>query len=123
MLAFSGGLMLLASCPVRGASRGHSEVGQSESLAGAGNPKPVGCGARGCGLHPRTREALGFRPGPLRGPATSVAGRGQAAARNRRSATSPEERTRVLRRRGGTLKGVAVCLCFPAIRETSRGLL
>src|SRR4051794_21792156 len=24
-------------------------------------------------------------------------------------------------RRGGTLKGVAVCLCFPAIRETSRG--
>src|SRR5882724_4568569 len=24
-------------------------------------------------------------------------------------------------RRDGTLKGVAVCLCFPAIRETSRG--
>src|SRR3954470_2314981 len=24
-------------------------------------------------------------------------------------------------RRGGTLKGVAVCLCFPAIREISRG--
>src|SRR4051812_19153123 len=24
-------------------------------------------------------------------------------------------------RRGGTLKGVAVCLCFPAIREASRG--
>src|SRR3954471_20766213 len=24
-------------------------------------------------------------------------------------------------RRGGTSKGVAVCLCFPAIRETSRG--
>src|SRR3954454_19287831 len=50
------------------------------------------------------------------------------AARNRRaqgplrrSAKSPEERTRVLRRRGGTLRGVAVCLCLPAIREISRG--
>ena len=29
-------LILLASCPVRGASRGVTEVGQSESLAGAG---------------------------------------------------------------------------------------
>src|SRR6185436_968776 len=38
-----------------------------------------------------------------------VAGRGQAAARNRRQATSPEERTRVLRRRGGAPGGVAVC--------------
>ena len=45
----------------------------------------------------RHREALGFRPGPLRGSATDVAGRGQAAARNRRSAKSPEERTGVLK--------------------------
>jgi hypothetical protein len=29
-------LILLVSCPVRGASRGDPEVGQSESLAGAG---------------------------------------------------------------------------------------
>ena len=57
------------------------------------------------------------------GSAPSVAGRGQAAARNRRQAKSPEERTRVLRRRGGAPGGVAVCCCLPAIREISRGLL
>ncbi len=34
----------------------------------------------------------------------------------------PEERSQGRRsRRGGTLKGVAVCLCFSAIRETCRG--
>src|SRR3954454_17104120 len=72
----------------------------------------------------RTREALGFRPGPLRGSAASAAGRGQACgAKPPRVATSPEERTRVLRRRGGAPGGVAVCLCLPAIREIRRGLL
>src|SRR3981081_4293671 len=34
----------------------------------------------------------------------------------------PEERSQGRRsRRGGTLRGVAVCLCFSAIREISRG--
>src|SRR3954452_7560229 len=42
---------------------------------------------------------LGFPSGPERGLPLKLAGRGQAAARNRRSAKSPEERTRVLRRR------------------------
>src|SRR3954469_4777197 len=42
-----------------------------------------------------------------------VAGRGQACgAKSPRVATSPEERTRVLRRRDGAPGGVAVCLCF-----------
>src|ERR1700709_578631 len=70
--------------------------------------------------HVRGRPWVSVRP-HYRGLPPKLAGRGQAAARNRRAATSPEARTRVLRRRGGTLKGVAVCLCFPAIRETSRG--
>ena len=81
------------------------------------------CG-RGANVAHRTREASGFRPGPLRGSAASAAGRGQACgAKSPRVATSPEARTRVLRRRGGAPRGVAVCLCFPAIREISRGLL
>src|SRR3954471_19757373 len=75
------------------------------------------------------REALGFRPALKEGSATvSWLDGDRRAARNRRaqgplrgSAKSPEERTRALRRRGGTLRGVAVCLCFPAIREISRG--
>src|SRR3954452_3590166 len=76
----------------------------------------------GANVAPRTREALGFRPGPLRGSATvSWLDGDRRAARNRRQATSPEERTRVLRRRGGAPGGVAVCLCFPAIREIRRG--
>src|SRR3984893_18726830 len=62
-------LILLASCPMRGASRGVTEVGQSESLIGAGYPKPVGCGARGHASQAWTRGALGNRPGPLRGSA------------------------------------------------------
>src|ERR1051325_2728049 len=81
------------------------------------------CG-RGANVAPRTREASGFRPGPLRGSATDVAGRGQACgAKSPRVATSPEERTGVLRRRGGAPRGVAVCCCLPAIRKISRGLL
>src|SRR3954452_4844960 len=54
------------------------------------------CG-RGADVALRTREASGFRPGSLRGSAASAAGRGQAAARNRRRATSPEERTEAKR--------------------------
>src|SRR3954449_13502901 len=41
MLAFSGGLMLLASCPVRGASRGDPEVGTERELAAPGQPGSV----------------------------------------------------------------------------------
>jgi hypothetical protein len=55
-----------------------------------------------------------------RGLPPKLAGRGQAAARNRR-APSPRKRGPRLHHRGGTLKGVAVCLCFSAIREISRG--
>jgi hypothetical protein len=85
-------LILIASCPVRGASRGVTEVGQSESLAGAGQPKPVGCGVRGCASQAQTRRLRGCRPGPLRGSATELAGRGQAAAGNRRAARQPSPR-------------------------------
>src|SRR3954454_5498891 len=104
---------------MRGASRGEPEVGQSESWP---EGQPDGrCGARGHASQAWTREALGFRPGPLRGSATSVAGRGQACgAKSPRVATSPEERTRVLRRRGGTLKGVAVCLCLRQSEDKPR---
>src|ERR1051325_18190 len=81
------------------------------------------CG-RGANVAHRTREASGFRPGPLWGSAASAAGRGQACgAKSPRVATSPEERTGALRRRGGAPRGVAVCCCLPAIRETLRGLL
>jgi hypothetical protein len=45
----------------------------------------------------RHREALGFRPGSLRGPATDVAGRGQASGAKSPGAESPEERTGVLK--------------------------
>src|SRR5712672_4685902 len=58
---------LLASCPVRGASRGVTEVGQSESWP-EGQPEGR-CGACGRASQARTREALGSRPGPLRGSA------------------------------------------------------
>src|SRR3954466_639732 len=70
----------------------------------------------------------GFPSGPKGSAIVSWLDGDRRAARNRRaqgplrgSAKSPEERTRVLRRRGGTLRGVAVCLCFPAVREASRG--
>jgi hypothetical protein len=75
--ALARALMIVTSCPVKGASRGHSEVGQSESWPSGSWRKPL--------LVPEARS------------------QGQ---RNRR---------------GGTLRGVAVCLCFPAIREASRG--
>jgi hypothetical protein len=63
--ALPGALMIVASCSVRGASRGHSEVGQSESWP---EGQPDGrCGACGRGLQPRTREALGEPTGPTTG--------------------------------------------------------
>jgi hypothetical protein len=60
-------LILLASCPVRGASRGDPEVGQSESWP-EGQPEGR-CGARGCVSQTQTRGALGNRPCPIRGAA------------------------------------------------------
>ena len=104
-----------------------SEVGQSESWP-EGQPEGR-CGAWGRASQARIREALGFRPALKKGSATvSWLDGDRRAAQKRRaqgplrgSAKSPEERTRVLRRRGGTSRGVAVCLCFPAIREISRG--
>ena len=60
-------LILLVSCPVRGASRGVTEVGQSESWP-EGQPEGR-CGARGHASQAWTRGALGNRPGPLRGSA------------------------------------------------------
>src|ERR1044071_5099119 len=55
------------------------------------------------------------------------AGEGQAKAcldGERKLAPVPEERPRGRRsRRGGAPRGVAVCICLPAIRKTSRGLL
>ena len=60
---------LSCACPVQrgGASRGVTEVGQSESWP-EGQPEGR-CGARGRASQARTREALGSRPGPLRGSA------------------------------------------------------
>ena len=103
-----------------------SEVGQSESW-------PEGQPEGRCGAWGRASQAPTGRPWvsvrPVTGSATvSWLDGDRRAAQKRRaqgplrgSAKSPEERTRVLRRRGGTLRGVAVCLCFPAIRKISRG--
>jgi hypothetical protein len=64
---------------------------------------------------------LGYPSGPTIGVChLKLAGRGQAAARNRRE-PSPRKRGPGLLRRDGTSRGVAVCLCFPAIREIRRG--
>jgi hypothetical protein len=62
-------LILLVSCPMRGASRGVTEVGQSESWP-EGQPEGR-CGARGCVSQTQTRGALGNRPCPIRGAAFS----------------------------------------------------
>ena len=62
-------LLSLLSCPVRGASRGDPEVGQSESWP-EGQPEGR-CGARGCVSQTQTRGALGNRPCPIRGAAFS----------------------------------------------------
>src|SRR6195952_3781664 len=118
-------LILTGSCPVRGASRGVTEVGQSESEP-EGQPEGR-CGARGHASQAWTRGALGNRPCPLRGAAFNGWTRrvkggetcldGELARARARKNRSQGRRSR----RGGTLKGVAVCLCFSAIRETSRG--
>src|ERR1700754_2364886 len=83
------------------------------------------CGRGGRAL--RTRGALGNRPCPLRGSALSgwgvkVKGGRKPAWMASLLAPVPEERSQGRRnRRDGTSRGVAVCLCFPAIREISRG--
>src|SRR5258708_9078243 len=105
-----------------------SEVGQSESWP-EGQPEGR-CGAWGRASQARNREALGFRPALERGSATvSWLDGDRRAARKRRaqgplrgSAKSPEERTRVLRRRGGKLGGVAVVICFPKLENMPRPL-
>src|SRR3954449_8156387 len=77
---------------------------------------------RGANVALRSREALGIRPAPKGVCHRSWLDGDRHAARNRRGlATSPEARTKVLKRRGGAPRGVAVCLCFPAIREIRRG--
>src|SRR3954454_22734479 len=89
----------------------------------------MGCGAcgRGGDVPRRTRGALGSRPCPLRGAAFSgwtgqVKGRRKPAWMAASAAPDPEVRPRGRRsRRGEAPRGVAVCLCFPAIREISRG--
>ena len=82
------------------------------------------CGRGGRAL--RTREALGFRPGPLRGSATEAGWTGTGERREiavlRLRPPSPRKNgPRLKDRRDGTSRGVAVCLFFPAIREISRG--
>ena len=64
----------------------------------------------------------GFPSGPLRVCHCELAGRGQAAARNRRAAKSPEERTRVFKTPRRSVERRCRGRYFPAIRETSRGL-
>ena len=89
----------------------------------------VGVGAAPAGGEQTWPHALG-RPWvsvrPDKGLPLKLAGRGQASGAKspcsgRKAAKSPEERTEAKNRRDGTSRGVAVCLCFPAIRETSRG--
>jgi hypothetical protein len=119
-------LILLTSCPVRGASRGVRKWGRAKA-GRRGNPKADAAPGDVPRKHRLGRPRVSVRP--LTGSATvSWLDGDRRAARKRRaqgplrgSAKSPEERTRVLRRRGGTLRGVAVCLCFSAIREISRG--
>src|SRR6195256_4893495 len=104
-----------------------SEAGQSESW-------PEGQPEGRCGAWGRASQAPTGRPWvsvrPLTGSATvswldgdrRAAQKRRAQGPLRRSAKSPEERTRVLRRRGGTLRGVAVCLCFPKAGNKPRPL-
>src|SRR5436305_8497261 len=78
----------------------------------------------GANVAPRTREASGFRLGPLWGSATVCWLDGdRRAARNRQEPRPRKNGPRLKDRRGGAPRGVAVCLCFPAIREIRRGLL
>src|ERR1700716_1636742 len=98
----------------------------SSQLEGAlpGTLWNVGVGAAPEGGGKRSSSfagVLGYPSGPTIGVChLKLAGRGQAAARNRRE-PSPRKPGPGLLRRDGTSRGVAVCLCFPAIREISRG--
>jgi hypothetical protein len=87
-----------------------------------------GSGACGRGGRaPRTRGALGNRPCPLRGAAFNGwtrRAKGGETCLDQRVCSRPRSEVRSQgrrSRRGGTPEGVAVCLYFPAIRETSRG--
>jgi hypothetical protein len=72
---------------------------------------------------------LGIPPGPTMGACHEMAGRGAGDGGKSVVIGGPLACLLCLRRagrglkerRGGTLRGVAVCLCFPAIREISRG--
>src|SRR3954467_1157885 len=65
---------------------------------------------------------LGFPPGLTTGPCHCMWLDGDRQRREIAVRQVPGRTDRGLKeRRGGTLKGVAVCLCFPAIREISRG--
>jgi hypothetical protein len=87
----------------------------------------VGVGAAPAGVEGTSLCVIG-RPWvtvrPTMGSATEVGWTGTGKRRKRRGFGRPRPRKRgprVLRRRDGTSRGVAVCLCFPAIREISRG--
>ena len=80
-------LILRVSCPMRGASRGVTEVGQSESWP-EGQPEGR-CGARGRASQARTREALGFRPALKKGSATVIWLDGDRRAARKRRAQGP----------------------------------
>jgi hypothetical protein len=118
-------LMIAVSCPVRGRfSRALSKWDRAKAWPGRGNPsRPDAAPAAVACTHGLGRPWVSVRP-HYGGLPPKLAGRGQASgAKSPRVATSPEARTRVLRRRGGAPRGVAVCLCFPAIREIRRGVL
>ena len=103
-----------------------SEVGQSESWP-EGQPEGR-CGAWGCAR----KHGLGgpwVSVRPVTGSATVSWLDGDRRAARKRRAQGPFGVCQVpgrtdqglKERRGGTLRGVAVCLCFSAIREISRG--
>jgi hypothetical protein len=75
----------------------------------------------GANVAHRSREALGIRPAPLSGSATEAGWTGTGERREIAVRQVPGSADQALKRRDGTSRGVAVCLYFPAIRETSRG--
>jgi hypothetical protein len=82
-----------------------------------------GTGSRRCSTY---SGGLGFPSGPKGSATVRWLDGDRRAARNRRAqaARPPSPRKngpRLKDRRDGTSRGVAVCLCFPAIRESSRG--
>jgi hypothetical protein len=120
--------ILLVSCPVRGASRGDPEVGQSESWPEGAIPMVDAAPAavprkhRLGGPWVTDRAHYGALPSmagrvPAKGGETCLDGEEtRAGARKIRSQGRRS-------RRSGTPRGVAVCLCLPAIREIRRGVL